>query len=363
MKKSRFGKRLIIPIFIPHQGCPHRCVFCNQKMVTDQGWETPSLDEIQNRIVSFLRTSKGRHERREAAFYGGSFTALPRAAQMIFLGGVKPFIEDGRIDAIRVSTRPDALDRDRLDLLRNFSVETVEVGAQSMVDEVLRESERGHTSRDVVESVSLARSMGFEVGVQMMLGLPGEDMSLFLTSARRVIDLAPDFVRIYPLLVLRGSPLERLYKKGLYMPISLMEAVEWAKAALRLLEGANIRVIRMGLQATPRLETSRTILGGPYHPAFRSLVESSIFYDVARSLLEHSKTEKGGKVRFRIAPRDLSNLKGERQKNVADLKSIFGLESIEIVQDPGIPLGRLVLENSRGSFAISRDLAEGHRFA
>ncbi len=232
-----------------------------------------------------------------------------------------------------------------------------------MVDEILRESQRGHTSRDVVESVLLARSMGFEVGVQMMLGLPGENMGLFLTSVRRIIDLAPDFVRIYPLLVLRGSPLERLYKNGLYTPISLMEAVEWAKAALRLLEGANIRVIRMGLQATPRLEASRTILGGPYHPAFRSLVESSIFYDVASSLLEHSKTEKGGKVRFRIAPHDLSSLKGKRQKNLADLKSIFGLESIEVAQDPRIPLGRLVLESSRGSFAISRDLAEVHRLA
>ncbi len=363
MKKSGFGKRLIIPIFIPHQGCPHRCVFCNQKMVTDRGRGTPSVDEIQNRIVSFLRTFKGRLQRREVAFYGGSFTALPRAAQTIFLGGVKPFIEDDRIDAIRVSTRPDALDRGRLNLLRDFSVETVEVGAQSMVDEILRESQRGHTSRDVVESVLLARSMGFEVGVQMMLGLPGENMGLFLTSVRRIIDLAPDFVRIYPLLVLRGSPLERLYKNGLYTPISLMEAVEWAKAALRLLEGANIRVIRMGLQATPRLEASRTILGGPYHPAFRSLVESSIFYDVASSLLEHSKTEKGGKVRFRIAPHDLSSLKGKRQKNLADLKSIFGLESIEVAQDPRIPLGRLVLESSRGSFAISRDLAEVHRLA
>jgi len=332
-------------------------------MITDWKLGIPSVPDIQRRITYFLGTVKGRPQRREVAFYGGSFTALPLDDQSVLLRSVKPFIDDGRIDAIRVSTRPDAVDSNRLDLLRKSKVETVELGAQSLVDEVLRRSRRGHTSRDVDESVRLTRSMGFDVGVQLMLGLPGEDMGLFLTSVRRIVDLTPDFVRIYPLLVLKGSPLERLYQRGLYTPISLTDAVKWAKVALRLLEQAQIRVIRMGLQVTPSLETPQAIVAGPYHPAFRFLVESSIFYDMARRLIEHSKSGQRGGVRFRIAPGDLSNLKGERQENLSQLKRVYGFESIDILPDPEIPRGMLILEDSRGSLAMRRDKPKGHQFA
>ncbi len=362
MKSFGLARRLIIPIFVTHQGCPHRCVFCNQEMTTDRTRGMPSGTEVEERIVSFLRTVEGRPQRKEVAFYGGTFTALPREDQKALLQWVHPFINRESIDAIRVSTRPDAVDREGLDLLRTFGVETVEVGAQSMVDEILWSCGRGHTHRDVCESVRLVRSMGFEVGIQIMLGLPGEDRDLFLTTVRRVIDLAPDFVRIYPLLVLKGSPLERLYQRGLYTPLSLEEAVRRAKEALEMFDQAQIPVIRVGLQVTPRLGASGTVLAGPYHPAFRSLVESAIFYGMACRLLEEGGNGNRHKVRFHLAPGDLSNFTGQRKGNLARLKNAYGLESIEIVSDPEIPRGRLLLENDRGSLVLSRKDPKGpHR--
>jgi len=361
MKGFGSGKRLILPIFITHQGCRHRCVFCNQEMTTAWTSGIPPVSQVQDRIVSFLRTINGRRLRREVAFYGGTFTALSLEDQERLLGGVRPFIDEKRIDGIRVSTRPDAVDIDRLDLLMRYDVQTVEVGVQSMVDEILWNCRRGHTSKDVIESVRLIRSLGFELGLQLMLGLPGEDKDCFLTTVRRVVDLVPDFVRIYPLLVLRGAPLERFYQRGVYAPISLEEAVQWAKGALELLEQVQIPVIRMGLQATPSLEKPGAIVAGPYHPAFRSLVESAIFYDMACRLLEECNNGKGHSIRFRVAPGDLSNLQGERRQNLARLKKGYGLKSVEIVSDPEIPRGRLLLETPQGPVGLSRNELWGAR--
>jgi histone acetyltransferase (RNA polymerase elongator complex component) len=355
MKALSSGKRLIHPIFITHQGCPHRCVFCNQEVTTDWAGELPSEDHIQRGIVSFLRAVKGRWQRREVAFYGGTFTALSLGDQQSLLQGVYPFIEDNRINGIRISTRPDVIDVDRLDLLRRYGVETVEVGAQSMVDEILSNCWRGHTSQDVVQSVHLIRSMEFEVGIQIMLGLPGEDMDRFLTTVRRVIALSPDFARIYPLLVMKGSPLEKLYEKGCYVPIALKEAVRWAKIALQWLEGAGIPVIRVGLQPTSTLEASGTVLAGPYHPAFRSLVESSIFYDMGRRLLGGLNLGESRIIRFRTHPGDRSNLTGQRKENLDRLERAYGLHPIEILSDPGLPRGTVLLETSRGAFRVSRE--------
>lgn len=309
--------------------------------------------QVRDRIVSFLRTMEGRARRREVAFYGGTFTALCLEDQESLLRGVQPFLDDRTIHGIRVSTRPDAVDSTRLDLLQRYRVQTVEVGAQSMVDEILRNCGRGHTSEDVIRSVQLVRSMGFEVGVQIMLGLPGETMDLFLTTVRRVVNLAPDCVRIYPLLVLKGSRLEKLYQRGLYAPISLGEAVQWAREALELLEKAQIPVIRMGLQPTPRLEAAETIVAGPYHPAFRALVVSSIFYDMACGLLEAWKNREGRTARFRIAPGDLSHFTGQRKENLIRLRKAYALQSIEIVSDAEIPRGRLIMEDSRGKESLA----------
>ena len=222
-----------------------------------------------------------------------------------------------------------------------------------MVDEILWNCRRGHTSGDVVGSARLTRSMGFEVGIQIMLGLPGETKDLFLTTVRRVVDLTPQCVRIYPLLVLKGSPLERLYRRGKYSPISLTEAVQWAREALRLLEKAEIPVIRLGLQASPELEASEAIVGGPYHPAFRTLVESSIFYDMACRLLDGWGEGHRDTARFRIAPADVSYFTGQRKENLTRLKEAYGFRSIEIGSDADIIRGGLILEDSRGKQRVA----------
>lgn len=354
MKETHPGKRLILPIFIPHHGCPHRCIFCNQEVTTDRGAGLPSKVEIERGIASFLQAVKNRPGRREVAFYGGSFTALPFEDQEALLTAVHPFVTDREIDAIRVSTRPDAIDARGLELLMRYGVETVEVGAPSMVDEILQKSWRGHTRQDVVHAVELVRSVGFEVGVQIMLGLPGEVVDLFLTTVRRVIDLSPDFVRIYPLLVIKGSPLGKLYEQGFYVPTPLDEALQWAKRALKLLERAQIPVIRVGLQATPTLEARGMVLAGPYHPAFRSLVESSILYDMASSVLDDLDQGEREDIRFRIAPADLSNFAGQRRENLARLKEVYGLRSIEIIPDPGMARGTVRLETPREVRVLSK---------
>ena len=348
-------KRFIIPIFITHQGCPHRCVFCNQEMTTDQAGGLPSGGQIQDRIQSFLRTFRGPWERREVAFYGGTFTGLALKDQEGLLRGVQPFMERRMIDGIRLSTRPDVMDPDELDFLRRHGVHTIEVGAQSMIDTILQKTRRGHTTADVVQSVRRARCMGFEVGIQIMLGLPGEDLDLFLTTVRRVIDLRPDCVRVYPLLVLKGSPLASHYRRGRYEPLSLDTAVQWAKEALALFETAQITVIRMGLQPTPRLETDGTIVAGPYHPAFRSLVRSAMFYDQACRILEDRKNRNRHGVRFRVAPEDVADFKGHKKENIRRLTESYGLTFIEIVADASLSRGRVVSDCFEGSMGFSDD--------
>ena len=224
-----------------------------------------------------------------------------------------------------------------------------------MIDQILQNTRRGHTSADVSQSAWMARAMGFEVGIQIMLGLPGEDSDLFLTTVRRVIDLRPDCVRVYPLLVLKGSPLASHFRRGRYKPLSLDTAVQWAKEALALFEAARIKVIRMGLQPTPRLETDGTIVAGPYHPAFRSLVRSALLYDRACTMLEEREKHDGHAVRFRVAPQDVADFRGHKKENVRRLMESHGLKSIEIVSDPTLPRGRVVSDLCEGSLTSSED--------
>jgi histone acetyltransferase (RNA polymerase elongator complex component) len=323
-------------------------------MTTSQGDGLPSREQIQWGIASFLRSHRDRPQRKEVAFYGGSFTGLSQEEQRFLLERVQPFLGEHAVNRIRISTRPDVIDRRGLSLLRGYGVYTVEIGAQSMVDEILATCQRGHTARDVEESVQLLRSMGFEVGIQIMLGLPGEDLDCFLTTVERVIELDPDFVRIYPLVVLKGSPLVNLYRMGRFAPIVLDEAVLWGKKALRLFEKAGIPVIRLGLQATPLLETAGTVVAGPYHPAFRYLVESSVFYDMATKLLRDAENGGSKNIRFRVAPEDRSNIQGSRKNNLTRLEAVFGLGAIDVLADPEIPKGNLALEKAEGVITISR---------
>ncbi len=321
---------MIIPFFIPHSGCPHQCVFCNQKKIT--GRQTPvEPSAIPQKISEYLRTTKS-GEPVEVAFYGGTFTALLPEQQRAYLSQVQPHVQSGRIKHIRVSTRPDCIDLDILALLKEHHVLVVELGAQSMNDEVLARAGRGHTAADTVHAACLLREQGFQTGIQLMPGLPGDSADTLQRTVDSVIKLKPEFVRLYPALVIKETPLEELYRKGLYEPMTLDQAVAVCGTAYMKFEQAGINVIRMGLQPTEELERPGTILAGPYHPAFRQLVESSILLDAMRSQLE-ARSSKMESAVFRIHPRDKSAAIGQGRGNIILLKEEFRLTAIRFVED------------------------------
>jgi histone acetyltransferase (RNA polymerase elongator complex component) len=323
---------MIIPFFIPHAGCPHQCVFCNQKNITGRGRPLPAADVaatidrcLARRNFTSIDLSV------QVAFYGGSFTGLPPDTQEEYLKAVRPFIESGRISNIRLSTRPDCINGKGLDLLRRYHVKTVELGVQSMDDRVLALAGRGHTAAATENAVALLREHRFDVGVQLMPGLPGDSADLFRATVLRIIALKPDFVRLYPALVIKGTPLEQLYRTGAYDPLSLDAAVSICRAAQVSFSRADIPVIRMGLQPTEELERPGTILAGPYHPAFRQLVESSIFLDKMRVLLREGRAANSAPV-FCVNRRDVSAAVGQRRENIVRLKKEFGLAEVRIVE-------------------------------
>ena len=340
---------LIIPIFLPAIGCRDRCLFCNQR-ASSEGLPPPSF------VHSFIEDSLGRipydneNGEKQVAFYGGSFTAIHKDDQVRYLKEVRPFLASGLIDSIRISTRPDALDEETLSLLKEYGVKTVEVGVQSMIAEVLSLAHRGHCAGDTVSATLRLKQWAFEVGHQLMIGLPGDTRDRFLQTLDRVIELNPDFVRIHPTLVLRGAPLENFWREGRYSPLPLEEAVQWLKQGLLKLEDSSIRVARIGLQ--PTLELERDYLAGPYHPAFRQLVESAIFFDLAASLLQVS--QKKGQARFLCHPKEISNLRGQKNENILRLKKHFKLSDILINGRQELPRGYLGLQTQGEEVSIQR---------
>lgn len=264
-------KRLIIPIFIPFGGCPHKCVFCDQEGISG-GRQMPAPDDVAATIELYLSTWKGTGAK-EAAFYGGSFTGLPEAAQRGYLEAASAFVRAGRLDSLRVSTRPDLVDRASARLLKGCGVATVELGAQSMDSRVLAHSGRGHGPEATESAVASLRGEGLGVGLQFMPGLPGDTAGTIIETTRRIIALRPDFARVYPSLVLRGTVMHRMYLEGRYRPWGLEEMVRACVEVKRLLDEAGVRVVRMGLQPTKELEAA--IVAGPYHPSFRQLVEAA----------------------------------------------------------------------------------------
>jgi histone acetyltransferase (RNA polymerase elongator complex component) len=343
-------RHIIMPIFVPHMGCPHQCVFCNQTSITGSDPDdvlssiTQRINEIYEEAA--LRCSKdffGNSKRRQIAFYGGSFTGIEKELQVQLLSSVQPLIREGIIDSIRVSTRPDYVNPQTLDLLKTYGVRTVELGVQSMVEEVLRRSRRGHTVNDVLQAMKLLHDGGFEVGIQIMVGLPEDDIHKNAHTVDRVIRLNPHFVRIYPTVVLKGTVLERWYRSGRYAPLSLQGATDLCKRAFLKFYRARVPVIRLGLQSTPELERMDCVVAGPYHPAFGHLVESSLFYDMASYLM--GKQGKCENVRVKVSPFDLSNIRGQKNGNLHRLKERFGLRDIQIEIDAGQARGSFILIN------------------
>ena len=325
---------MIIPFFITHAGCPHQCVFCNQKNITGEN-KPPDASSIHPSISQYLEARRD-NEAVQVAFYGGSFTALPLAAQKAYLEAVRPFITSGRVESIRISTRPDGISTEVLALLKRSHVRTVELGVQSMDDDVLTRSGRGHTSADTLKAFNLLRARGFTLGLQLMPGLPGDTPETFQKTVSQVISLRPDFVRIYPALVIKETPLAELYRTGRYSPLSLDDAVLLCHKAVARFEQAGIEVIRVGLQPTEELERPGTIIAGPWHPAFRQLVESSRFLEKMCSLL--SAGDQACTVTFFVNPADLSSAIGQKRRNIHTIKDRSGMNA-KIMADPEVPRG------------------------
>lgn len=340
---------LIIPIFLPAMGCRERCLFCNLK-TAPEGLPSPSS------VRNFIETSlvgipcDMKDTEKQVAFYGGSFTAIHKEDQARYLKEAQPFLASGLIDSIRISTRPDALGEETLSLLKQYQVKTVEIGVQSMIDEVLSLAHRAHCAADTVDAVPRLKDKKFEVGLQLMIGLPGDTYDRFLQTLDRVIELKPDFVRIHPTLVLKGSPLENLWKDGRYSPLPLEEAIQWLKKGILKLENSSIRVARIGLQPTKELE--KDYLAGPYHAALHQLVDSAIFFDMATSLLE--SFQKNGQILFLCHPKEVSNLRGQKNENILKLKKQFKLSEIFIEGRQELPRGFLGLQIQEGVVSIDR---------
>ena len=352
--KDRMTKApLIIPVFFPAMGCRERCLFCNQRALPG---ELPSPLSVRHFIEASLPAlpSEEKEREKQIAFYGGSFTAIHRDDQVRYLEEVRPFLTSGLMNSIRISTRPDALDEETLSLLKEYGVKTVEVGVQSMNDEVLFFARRGHCAADTADAIFRLKDKNFEVGLQLMIGLPGDTLDRFLQTLDRVIELKPDFLRIHPTLVLRGAPLENLWRAGDYSPMPLGEAVQWLKKGILELEKSSIRVARIGLQPTKELE--RDYLAGPYHPALHQLIDSAIFFDMATSLLQ--RFQENGRVVFLCHPKEISNLKGQRNENILKLKKDFNLSEILIEERKELPRGFLGLQTQKGEVSVQ---AKGQR--
>ncbi len=261
----------IIPVFIPNAGCPHQCIFCNQKTISGQG--TNGLAAARAQIEQFAGYVKP-SAKNEIAFYGGSFTALPLDFQEQLLQLAHEYMDKGLAGRIRMSTRPDYIDDMRLALLEKYGVETVELGAQSLDDKVLRLTERGHDAKAVELAVARLKKRGFVVGLQFMLGLPGQDFNSVKATLAKALELKPAMARIYPALVVKGTKMAEQYLAGTYKPLPLEEAVEQSWYMFEGLTRSGIQVIRMGLQPDEELCKPGNILAGPFHPSFGELVKS-----------------------------------------------------------------------------------------
>jgi len=328
----------IIPFFIEHRGCPHRCLFCNQNAITGTGTRDhlEQADKLRNTIDLWISRFENRRQI-QLAFYGGSFTCLPEVLQRELLNSANPYLARGDIHSLRLSTRPDCMSVEICELLRDYGVKTVELGVQSMNDRVLELSERGHSAADVRAAAVLLKRFGFSLGVQLMPGLPGETTNSFFQTVQDVIDLEPDFVRIYPALVIKNTGLEHLYNSSIYKPLSMNRAIALTSRARHLFLKEGIGVIRMGLQPSEELEKS--VIAGPYHQAFGELVMGRTWFRRMRELL--AQVTGKGTLRVTISDRDYSSFVGIKRSNMRRLGQLFPECRLELKTDKTMERGQV----------------------
>ncbi|MBQ7960783.1 MAG: radical SAM protein [Clostridia bacterium] len=310
-----------LPIFIPHRGCPHDCAFCNQRKITGVDTEiTPEYVRIL--INDFFSTINTENSDVEIAFFGGSFTGLELDTQEGFLSVAAEFSD--RISGIRLSTRPDYIDADIIRLLKKYNVTTVELGVQSSNDKVLAKNSRGHSFEDVKKASEMIREAGISLGHQMMLGMYGSTPDTDMQTVRDIIGLSPSCVRIYPVVTLRDTALEKLYNDGVYEPYSVELAAELSKKALIAFRENNIEVIRIGLHSSDELETDGNVVAGPYHQAFGEIVESLIYRDMIEKEIS-GKEESSGELLYFCKKGDVSKAVGHKGMNKIYFREKYGV--------------------------------------
>ena len=304
-------KHINVAVFVPHCGCPNQCTFCNQRAISGTTTPTTPEDVIKAVEIALPRADK---ENSEIAFFGGSFTAIDREYMISLLEVAYPYIKDGPFKGIRISTRPDCIDEETLDILKSYGVTSIELGAQSMNDNVLVANKRGHTSADVVNASRLISSYGFELGLQMMTGMYMSDDNDSIVTAEKLIELNPKTVRIYPTVVLKGTELENLYLDKKYTPPTLEESANLCAKLLMMFYENNIKVIRLGLHSGG--DVDENFIAGTFHPAFRELCESRIYLNTITKTLK----EKGRYTVF-VKSSEISKMIGQKKTNISHLLS------------------------------------------
>lgn len=338
-------KEYIIPIFVPNLGCPNDCTFCNQKKISGEQKQV-TKDDVKNTVEYYLKNFKDDSKYVEIAFFGGSFTGIDEEKQIELLEAANEYIKAGKVSSIRISTRPDYIDRKILKRLKKYHVKTIELGVQSSNDYILNKSKRGHTFKDVVKASKLIRFYRFTLGHQMMIGMPESTELDEINTARDLIKLKPKIVRIYPVLVIKGTELAREFSKGEYTPLTVEQAVERSKEIAYMFRKKNINVIRIGLQNTSEIaspeEDGSEVLAGPFHPAFRQLVEGAMWYDsIAEKIKEINAKVK--KVEIEVNPINVNDVIGHKKVNIERLKEFYDLD-VAIKPNEDIQPGKFNIE-------------------
>ena len=333
-------KKYIIPIFIPHYGCSHDCVFCNQNKITGQNTEI-TRTYVENVIDSHLKNIKLPRDI-EIAYYGGSFTALSIQQQTALLMPAYHLVTKKIVNSIRVSTRPDCITIEILRNLISLGVETIELGVQSLDDAVLTASNRGHSSNDVYNAVTLIRKTSLKLVLQIMPGLPGDDFTKIIKTGYKIVRLNPDYVRVYPTIVIENTKLSQLYQQQRYNPLTIGEAVQVCSFLKILFEENNVSIIRMGLQSTTELESDSTVLAGPYHPSFGEMVESYLFQVIINNILEQINMKKRD-ITIYHNTKDSSKIRGLKKINILYWKNKFRLDNI-IFKAIDIEIGFIIIK-------------------
>ncbi len=320
-------KHFTIPIFIPELACPFQCIFCDQRKISGSV-KSPSLEEVDRIIKKYLKTLPTEKSEIEIGFFGGNFTGIPPEDQEAFLAVAQKYIDNNQVQSIRLSTRPDYISPEILKLLHKYSVKTIELGAQSMDEGVLIKAGRGHSAQDVIDSSVLIKEAGFKLGLQVMLGLPGDSLEKSINTAHQVIALKPQDIRIYPTLVIKGTELAELYKKGKYKALSMEAAIHWTKEMYRLFEEAGLNIIRVGLHPSEELSDKKSLLAGPYHPSFKELVLTDLWKDRFIDSLEFNLSKA---LIIYVAAPQLNHAIGYSASNKKFLETKF--ESVKIKVD------------------------------